>query len=230
MSKAKPVLPATAKLSARQQGILDTIAQSIADRGYPPTYREIGTAVGLSSPSSVKHQLNALERLGYLRRDPNRPRAIEVVRSQAGLPTPQVTASPSPAVVVSLAENRSSAQVPLVGRIAAGNPILAEQDVEDVFTLPKQLVGEGELYMLEVSGDSMIDAAICDGDWVVIRRQHVAENGQIVAAMLDGEATVKTFKRDKDHVWLLPHNPAYDPILGDHAEILGRVVSVMRAL
>lgn len=228
MSKVKPALPATAKLSARQQGILDTIAQSIADRGYPPTYREIGTAVGLSSPSSVKHQLNALERMGYLRRDPNRPRAIEVVNPQAANVTP--APAPAPAIVLPMFENHSATQVPLVGRIAAGNPILAEQEVQDIFTLPKQLVGEGELYMLEVSGDSMIDAAICDGDWVVIRRQHVAENGQIVAAMLDGEATVKTFKRDKDHVWLLPHNQAYEPILGDHAEILGRVVSVMRSL
>lgn len=226
MSKVKPALPATAKLSARQQGILDTITQSIADRGYPPTYREIGTAVGLSSPSSVKHQLNALERMGYLRRDPNRPRAIEVVNPQ----TANITPAPAPAIVLPMFENHSATQVPLVGRIAAGNPILAEQEVQDIFTLPKQLVGEGELYMLEVSGDSMIDAAICDGDWVVIRRQHVAENGQIVAAMLDGEATVKTFKRDKDHVWLLPHNQAYEPILGDHAEILGRVVSVMRSL
>lgn len=228
MSKVKPALPATAKLSARQQGILDTITQSIADRGYPPTYREIGTAVGLSSPSSVKHQLNALERMGYLRRDPNRPRAIEVVNPQAANITP--APAPAPAIVLPMFENHSATQVPLVGRIAAGNPILAEQEVQDIFTLPKQLVGEGELYMLEVSGDSMIDAAICDGDWVVIRRQHVAENGQIVAAMLDGEATVKTFKRDKDHVWLLPHNQAYEPILGDHAEILGRVVSVMRSL
>lgn len=228
MSKVKPALPATAKLSARQQGILDTITQSIADRGYPPTYREIGTAVGLSSPSSVKHQLNALERMGYLRRDPNRPRAIEVVNPQTANITP--APAPAPAIVLPMFENHSATQVPLVGRIAAGNPILAEQEVQDIFTLPKQLVGEGELYMLEVSGDSMIDAAICDGDWVVIRRQHVAENGQIVAAMLDGEATVKTFKRDKDHVWLLPHNQAYEPILGDHAEILGRVVSVMRSL
>lgn len=228
MSKVKPALPATAKLSARQQGILDTITQSIADRGYPPTYREIGTAVGLSSPSSVKHQLNALERMGYLRRDPNRPRAIEVVNPQTANITP--APAPAPAIVLPMFENHSATQVPLVGRIAAGNPILAEQEVQDIFTLPKQLVGEGELYMLEVSGDSMIDAAICDGDWVVIRRQHVAENGQIVAAMLDGEATVKTFKRDEDHVWLLPHNQAYEPILGDHAEILGRVVSVMRSL
>ena len=118
--------------------------------------------------------------------------------------------------------------VPLVGRIAAGGPILAEQVVEDVFPLPRQLVGEGQLFLLKVVGDSMVDAAICDGDWVVVRQQPVADNGEIVAAMLDGEATVKTFKRRDGHVWLLPHNPAYDPIPGDEAQILGRVVAVLR--
>ena len=113
--------------------------------------------------------------------------------------------------------------MPVVGRIAAGGPILAEETVEDVFPLPKQLVGEGTLFMLEVVGDSMVDAAICDGDWVVVRQQQTAENGDIVAAMIDGEATVKTFKRKDGHVWLMPHNPAYDPIDGDHATILGKV-------
>jgi repressor LexA len=117
-----------------------------------------------------------------------------------------------------------------VGRIAAGGPILAEQVVEDVFPLPRQLVGDGELFLLKVQGDSMIDAAICDGDWVVVRRQPVAENGEIVAAMIDGEATVKTLKRTDGHVWLLPHNAAYSPIPGDDATVLGRVVSVLRSL
>ncbi len=120
--------------------------------------------------------------------------------------------------------------VPVVGRIAAGGPILAEQVVEDVFPLPRQLVGDGDLFLLKVVGDSMIDAAICDGDWVVVRRQPVAENGEIVAAMLDGEATVKTLKRTAEHVWLLPQNPAYSPIDGDDAVVLGRVVSVLRSL
>jgi len=120
--------------------------------------------------------------------------------------------------------------VPVVGRIAAGGPILAEEAVEDVFPLPRQLVGDGELFLLKVAGDSMVDAAICDGDWVVVRRQPVAENGEIVAAMIDGEATVKTFKRTGGHVWLLPHNAAYAPIPGDEAQILGRVVTVLRSL
>ncbi len=226
MTQIQPVALSTGQLSSRQREILQTIADSIADRGYPPTYREIGASVGLSSPSSVKHQLNTLEKLGFLRRDPNRPRAIEVVWQ-----SPKPVERPSPALsIVPAMHTGKTAQVPLVGRIAAGSPILAEQEVQDVFTLPKQLVGDGELYMLEVSGDSMIDAAICDGDWVVVRRQNVAENGEIVAAMLDGEATVKTFKRKDGHVWLMPHNPSYEPILGDHAVILGRVVSVMRAL
>lgn len=122
----------------------------------------------------------------------------------------------------------AAAYVPVVGRIAAGGPILAEQAVESVFPLPRELVGDGTLFLLKVSGDSMVDAAICDGDWVVVRQQPVAEPGDIVAAMLDGEATVKTFKRRDGHVWLMPHNPAYEPIPGDEATILGRVVSVLR--
>ena len=124
--------------------------------------------------------------------------------------------------------SQEAAYVPLVGRIAAGGPILAEQAIEDVFPLPRQLVGEGTLFLLKVAGDSMMNAAITDGDWVVVRQQEDAENGEIVAAMLDGEATVKTFKRSDGHVWLIPHNPAYTPILGDEATILGRVVAVLR--
>ncbi|WP_291815529.1 transcriptional repressor LexA [Cellulomonas sp.] len=221
-------------LTTRQRLVLDTVRASVEQRGYPPSMREIGDAVGLTSPSSVKHQLTALERKGYLRRDPNRPRAIEVVqpddaravgpwaartdRSTLGPDTPERDNAPAPSYV------------PVVGRIAAGGPILAEQVVEDVFPLPRQLVGEGELFLLKVAGDSMIDAAICDGDWVVVRRQPVAENGEIVAAMIDGEATVKTFKRTDGHVWLLPHNPAYAPIDGAGATVLGRVVSVLRSL
>jgi repressor LexA len=205
--------------------------------------REIGAQVGLTSPSSVKYQLAMLERKGYLRRDPALPRAIEVV-DPAGIepplrpyqPTASSSSASSDAIGTKLSQFGPDATaaapvfVPLVGQIAAGNPILADQLIEDVYTLPKQLVGEGELFMLKVRGDSMIDAAIVDGDWVVIRRQPTAENGQIVAAMLDDEATVKTFKRDKDHVWLLPQNQVYDPILGDHATILGLVVAVLRSL
>jgi repressor LexA len=218
-------------LTVRQRRVLDTIRESVESRGYPPSMREIGEAVGLTSPSSVKHQLVALERKGYLRRDPNRPRAIEVVHpddSRTARPL-----APSAAAVTPAGDDErlpSPSYVPVVGRIAAGGPILAEQVVEDVFPLPRQLVGDGELFLLKVQGDSMIDAAICDGDWVVVRRQPVAENGEIVAAMIDGEATVKTLKRADGHVWLLPHNAAYQPIPGDDAVVLGRVVSVLRSL
>ncbi|WP_432458091.1 transcriptional repressor LexA [Cellulomonas iranensis] len=219
-------------LTSRQRLVLETIRSSVERRGYPPSMREIGDAVGLTSPSSVKHQLTALERKGYLRRDPNRPRAMEVVQPDDAR---TVTALGDRAgVALGDAAERDGAPtpsyVPVVGRIAAGGPILAEQVVEDVFPLPRQLVGEGELFLLKVAGDSMVDAAICDGDWVVVRRQPVAENGEIVAAMIDGEATVKTLKRVDGHVWLLPHNAAYSPIDGDGATVLGRVVSVLRAL
>ncbi|GAB2454678.1 transcriptional repressor LexA [Xylanimonas ulmi] len=230
-------------LTPRQRRVLDTIRESVETRGYPPTMREIGEAVGLASPSSVKHQLTTLERKGYLRRDPNRPRAMEVVDpTGAGAATHEGSheaasgagkrAGAATPAALDLDDERLAAPsyVPVVGRIAAGGPILAEQLVEDVFPLPRQLVGDGELFLLKVQGDSMVDAAICDGDWVVVRRQPVAENGEVVAAMIDGEATVKTLKHDHGHVWLLPQNPAYAPIPGDEAQILGRVVAVLRAL
>jgi repressor LexA len=211
-------------LTQRQRRVLEVIRDSIERRGYPPSVREIGEAVGLSSASSVAHQLSVLQKKGWLRRDPNRPRALDV-----RLPGD----SPHSAAASDLAagaEGQGSAPtyVPLVGRIAAGGPVLAEQAVEDVFPLPRELVGEGTLFMLKVVGDSMVEAAICDGDWVVVRQQPTAENGEIVAAMIDGEATVKTYKRRDGHVWLLPHNPAYEPIPGDEATILGRVVTVLR--
>ncbi|MBX9244693.1 transcriptional repressor LexA [Actinotalea ferrariae] len=220
-------------LTPRQRLVLDTIRSSVERRGYPPSMREIGEAVGLTSPSSVKHQLTVLERKGYLRRDPHRPRAIEVVqpddsRAIGHLAPSTDDAGPDETGMRDAAPAPS--YVPVVGRIAAGGPILAEQVVEDVFPLPRQLVGDGELFLLKVAGDSMIEAAICDGDWVVVRRQPVAENGEIVAAMIDGEATVKTLKRTDGHVWLLPQNAAYAPIPGDDAVVLGRVVSVLRSL
>ncbi|MGW6005128.1 transcriptional repressor LexA [Oerskovia enterophila] len=222
-------------LTARQRLVLETIRSSVEQRGYPPSMREIGEAVGLTSPSSVKHQLTTLERKGYLRRDPNRPRAIEVVQTDDSRGIKALPGSGFPRVegvdpAEESPERPTPSYVPVVGRIAAGGPILAEQVVEDVFPLPRQLVGDGELFLLRVSGDSMIDAAICDGDWVVVRRQPVAENGEIVAAMIDGEATVKTFKRIDGHVWLMPHNEAYRPLSGDDAQVLGRVVSVLRSL
>lgn len=213
--------PDDSGLTPRQQAILRVIEQITTERGYPPSVREIGQGVGLTSSSSVAHQLRALEELGYLRKDPNRPRALVVSR-----PGEAASSVPSPETTLGLPAG--TVGVPLVGRIAAGGPILAEQHTEDVLPLPKDLVGDGELFMLTVVGDSMIDAAICDGDYVVVRSQPTCENGDIVAALLDDEATVKTFKRRDGHVWLMPHNPAYEPILGDHARILGKVVSVLR--
>ena len=227
-------------LTVRQRRVLEVIRDSIDRRGYPPSVREIGEAVGLSSASSVAHQLSTLQRKGYLRRDPNRPRALDVR-------TPEETADDIAAGTSGTwdAANAGNAgtgdtqdeqrlprpsYVPVVGRIAAGGPILAEQAIEDVFPLPREIVGEGTLFLLRVIGDSMIDAAICDGDWVVVRQQPNAESGEIVAAMIDGEATVKTFKRKGGHVWLLPHNAAYEPIPGDDATVLGRVVSVLRKI
>lgn len=208
-------------LSDKQLAILDVIQRSVANRGYPPSMREIGDAVGLASLSSVTHQLNQLELSGYLRRDPNRTRALEVLIE---IPTTDTEGSETSIPV------GDAALVPLVGRIAAGIPITAEQQVEEVFPLPRQLVGKGDLFMLKVVGESMIDAAICDGDWVVIRQQKDAENGEIVAAMLDDEATVKVFQRRDGHTWLLPRNSNFAPIVGDHAEILGKVVAVLRSV
>ncbi|MFG2003248.1 transcriptional repressor LexA [Spirillospora sp. NPDC048911] len=216
-------------LTQRQRMVLEVIRDSVQRRGYPPSMREIGEAVGLTSTSSVSHQLRALQRKGFLRRDPNRPRAVEVRVPGA---TPVLTEADSYEAVggQETSSRPAPAYVPLVGRIAAGGPILAEEAVEDVFTLPKQLVGEGTHFLLKVSGDSMIEVAIADGDWVVVRQQPVAEQGDIVAAMIDGEATVKTFKRKDGHIWLMPANPAYEPIPGDEASVLGRVVAVLRKM
>jgi repressor LexA len=208
-------------LTVRQQQVLEVIRAWVSRFGYPPSVREIGEAVGLTSTSSVSHQLRALQRKGYLRRDANRPRAVGVL--SAGL-------DDNPLGIEQAPELPKAAYVPLVGRIAAGRPVLAEQAVEDVFPLPREVVGEGDLFMLSVAGDSMIDAAIADGDWVVVRQQPTAENGDIVAAMIDGEATVKTFKRKDGHVWLMPHNDAYQPIPGDEASILGKVTAVLRRI
>jgi repressor LexA len=210
-----------ADLTQRQRRILEFIRGAVDRNGYPPSVREIGEAVGLVSPSSVAYQLKELERKGYLRRDPNRPRAVDV-RPPSDFISDQEEAA--------RAARPAPAYVPMLGRIAAGGPILAEQAVEGVFPLPRELVGEGTLFLLQVKGDSMLDAAICDGDWVVVRQQPTANNGEIVAAMLDGEATVKTYRNRDGHVWLIPHNPAFDPIPGDDASILGRVVTVMRRI
>lgn len=209
-------------LTPRQRDILAVIRSTVEERGYPPSVREIGEAVGLTSPSSVAHQLGVLEKKGLLRRDANRPRALVVADDSTPAPD-------SVADVTGIGDAMpAAAYVPVLGRIAAGGPILAEEAVETVFPLPREIVGEGELFLLKVVGDSMVDAAICDGDWVVVRRQPTADNGEIVAALLDDEATVKTLQRREGHTWLLPHNPAYSPIDGDHATILGKVVTVIR--
>jgi repressor LexA len=168
----------------------------------------------------VAHQLRVLEEKGFLKRDPNRPRALSVFNPDEATVDETGVGDAMPAATY----------VPMLGRIAAGGPILAEETLEDVFPLPKQLVGEGTLFMLEVSGDSMVDAAICNGDYVVVRQEQTAENGDIVAALIDGEATVKTFQRKDGHVWLLPHNAAYDPIDGTDATILGKVTAVLRRI
>lgn len=222
-------------LTERQRNIIDAIQNSLALHGFPPSFREIGEAVGLRSPSSVKHQLRALEEKGILRISANKGRAIEIINDTVPVAknASNTSQNHSQAVDVSLYETDAvinSHDVPLVGRIAAGTPITAEQHIEDVMRLPERLTGTGNLFMLEVHGDSMIDAAICDGDYVVVREQHEAINGDIVAALLDNEATVKTFRNDNGHVWLIPHNPAYSPIDGSHATIMGKVVTVLRKL
>jgi repressor LexA len=215
-------------LTPRQRKVLEVIRSAVERKGYPPSMREIGEAVGLTSSSSVSHQLAALERKGWLRRDPNRPRAIEVRSPDQG---EGPASQPMVHDETGIGDARPQASyVPLVGRIAAGGPILAEEAIEDVFPLPRRLVGDGTLFLLQVVGESMVDAAICDGDWVVVHQQPVAENGDIVAAMIDGEATVKTFKRRDGQVWLMPHNPAFEPTPGDGATILGRVTAVLRRL
>ncbi|GAA2103379.1 transcriptional repressor LexA [Microlunatus panaciterrae] len=217
-------------LTPRQRRILEVIRDAVDQRGYPPSIREMGQAVGLASSSSVAHQLKMLESKGFLRRDPNRPRALEVLLPGESGTRPAAGVESGPDQTGIGDAYPEPVHVPVLGRIAAGGPILAEERIEDVFALPRQLVGEGTMFLLQVSGDSMIDAAICDGDWVVVRQQQTADNGDIVAALLDTEATVKTFKRTDGQVWLMPHNPAYDPIDGNHASILGKVVAVLRRI
>lgn len=209
-------------LTEQQQKIQAFIEHSLDSRGVPPSMREICDNTGLSSTSSVSHQFSQLERAGFIKRHANTARTLEILK--------RLTPEPDQPVVSLVPRSDDVVNVPLVGRIAAGIPITAEQQVEDVLPLPRTLVGNGELFMLKVVGDSMIDAAICDGDWVVIRQQATANNGDIVAAMLDEEATVKVFKQRDGHTWLLPQNSAYEPILGDHATVLGKVVTVLRSL
>ena len=224
-SEVAQISPDGDGLTDRQRKILTVIQDAVKDRGFPPTVREIADLVGLASPASVAHQLSALERKGFIKRDPNSPRAIDLT-----LPNKSGVAIDGLVGGIEGEQTPEAAFVPLVGRIAAGGPILAEESIEAIYPLPKEMVGNGELFMLEVVGDSMIDAAICHGDKVVVRKQDDAQNGEIVAALLGDEATVKTLKRKDGHVWLMPANPNYEPINGDHAKILGRVVTVMRKI
>ena len=212
---AKKISP-DGELTGRQIEILDYLKASVESQGYAPTMREIGAAVGLTSSASVKYQLDILEEKGLIRRGDNSGRAIELVIPDSELGT-----------VIPVGKTQF---IPLVGSIAAGVPITADQMVEETMPLPESLVGSGELFMLKVKGESMIDAAICDGDFVVIRQQKDANNGEIVAAMIDGEATVKTFSRKSGKVWLLPANDAFEPIDGTHCEILGKVTAVLRSV
>jgi repressor LexA len=208
-------------LSATQRRVFDMIREHLATIGYPPTMQEISDATGLKSLASVTYQLQQLELAGYIKRNPGRARGLEVL---IDLPDNDGV---TPESLIPLGD---AAMVPLVGRIAAGIPITADQNVDEVVPLPRTLVGKCDLFMLKVVGESMIDAAICDGDFVVVRAQKTAENGEIVAALLDGEATVKTFRQRDGHTWLLPQNTAFEPILGDHAEVMGKVVAVLRSL
>jgi repressor LexA len=232
MRRAEPEDLTGDQLTDRQRRIMQVIEESVRRHGYPPTLREIGDAAGLASTSSVSHQLVSLQKKGYVSRAGGRPRSA-VVRPVAD-PGPGPGPGPEPGSSYRDLAAHKITPVPLVGRIAAGPQILADQIIEDVFPLPQRLVGDGDLIMLNVVGDSMINAAIADGDWVVVRRESDVENGDIVAAMIesdtsaDGEATVKTFKRSDGHVWLIPHNPLYTPILGDTATIIGKVVAVLR--
>ncbi|MDP8969494.1 MAG: transcriptional repressor LexA [Actinomycetota bacterium] len=206
-------------LTGRQQRILEVIRQAVETRGYPPSVREIGEAVGLRSPSSVHSQLAALQRGGYLRRDPSRPRAIEV------------RFDPVSELAVRSAPSRA---VPLVGEIAAGAPVIAEERVDDVYPLPRDLVGDGTLFMLRVRGESMVQAGVLPGDLVVVRQQPTVEQGEMCAALVDAEATVKLFRRTRSgEVFLDPANDGYEPIQVDpdsDSAILGKVVAVLRSL
>ncbi|MGW2664979.1 transcriptional repressor LexA [Nocardia tengchongensis] len=205
----------TSTLPERQQRILCSIRDWVQRHGYSPSTREIGDSVGLKSASSVSRHLRELEERGFLKRSESVTRPMDVrLFLRASAPARQ--------------QDENSVPVPVVGDIAAGTPILAEQHADDVLSLPRELVGRGTVFGLRVRGDSMIDAAICDGDIVVVRQQQEAHTGEIVAAMIDGEATVKVYRRANGHVYLDPRNSAYPVIDGDNAQVLGKVVSVMR--
>ena len=206
-------------LTWRQRKILRVIRESVRSRGYPPSMREIGDAVGLTSISSVSYQLATLQRKGFLRRDGRRPRTAEI-RLPGDARGDDGPSAPIP--------SQGPVYVPMVARVAPGVPVLADGQVEDVLPLPRRLVGDGTLFVLVMAGDSMINAAIADGDRLVVRQQEDPDDGAIVAATVDGETTVRRYKRSDGHDWLVPHNSSYLPILADNATILGTVVAVLR--
>lgn len=207
------------KITKRQQQIYDFIRTYQKEKGYPPSVREMAAAVGLSSPSTVHAHLSALEDLGLIKRDATKPRALEVFNSDGSA----VNASE-----IKDASTRGTISLPLVGRVAAGLPILAEQNVEDTFTLPTEIATDSSSFVLEVHGNSMINAGIFNGDYIIVREQKSAMNGEIIVAMIDGEATVKTFYKERGRVRLQPENDAMEPIYADNPSILGKVVALMR--
>lgn len=199
-------------LTRRQRQILDYVIEYSRRRGYPPSVRDIGNALQLTSSSTVHSHLSALEKKGYLRRDPSKPRAIEVLKDPASLPHKRVVS------------------LPVVGRVTAGAPILAEQNIEDSFSLPEDFVGSGECFLLRVRGDSMVGAGIFDGDYLVVRKQSHAQDGDIVVARIGDEATVKRFYREGDRIRLQPENPTMEPIYTREVVIEGKAVGLVRRL
>ena len=215
-----------AKISKRQQQAYEFICDFTKDHGYPPSVREIGSAIGLSSPSTVHSQLHKLEDAGYIHRNPNKPRTIEICEpklKERGSKSPQL-------VEVQQDVDANTVSLPLVGRVAAGMPILAEQNVEEVLTLPTSVVGDANSFILRVRGESMIDVGILDGDYIVVKEQQVARDGQIVVALIDDSATVKTFYREQDCIRLQPENESMEPIYAKNPTILGLVTGLLRSM
>lgn len=213
------------KITKRQQQIYDFIRSYQTEKGYPPSVREMAAAVGLSSPSTVHAHLSALEAHGLIKRDKTKPRALEVFE-QEGNPDNNLDISQESPV----AEMRGVVSLPLVGRVAAGMPILAEQNIEDTFTVPTEIASDSSSFILEVHGNSMINVGIYNGDYIIVREQPSAMNGDIVVAMIDGSATVKTFYKERGRVRLQPENDTMEPIFADNPTILGKVVALMRRL
>ena len=212
------------KLGKRQAAIYDYICSYSAEHGYPPSVREIGTAVGLASPSTVHMHLKSLEELGLIKRDSKKPRTIEVMSKKSEDEASVATASVTQDI------NDNVITLPLVGRVAAGMPILAEQNVEESLTLPTSIVGDASSFILRVRGESMVNAGIFDGDYIVVKEQSDAHDGEIVVALIDDSATVKTFYREKDRIRLQPENDTMGPIYADNPVILGKVTALIRSM